>query len=122
MTKKFDPTKSNLSAYQLDNFKKTSTLSTPVSNIPGVGEITCKHFQEKFNINTIGDVVNNVSSYKDLLKILPKYVNSHRIYEALLTTFPDDLKKKERKSATVQKKTSFAVEEELKNVSECKIS
>jgi nucleotidyltransferase/DNA polymerase involved in DNA repair len=123
MTKKFDPTKSNLTAYQLENFKKTSTLSTPVSNIPGVGEITCKHFQEKFNINTIGDVVNKVSSYKDLLKILPKYVNSHRIYEALLTTFPDDFKNKERKPARVKKNTSsIAVEEELKYVSECKIS
>ena len=118
--KKFDPNKSNLSAYQLENFKKTSTLDTPASNIPGVGEITCKHFKDKFNLNTIGDVLHKISSYQDLLEILPKYVNSHRIYDALLKTFPDDLSKSIPRPYI--KTTGRSVEEELEKVSECQIS
>ena len=94
--KTFEPDKSNLSAYQLETFKEAASLRTPVSSIPGVGEITSKHFKEKFDLYTIGDVLNKISSYQDLIKILPKYVNSHRIYEALLKTFPDDLQKEDR--------------------------
>ena len=121
--KRFDPNKSNLTAYQLENFKNSSSLTTPASNIPGVGEITYKHFKEKFNLTTIGDVLNKISSYKDLLKILPKYVNSHRIYEALLKTFPEDLRStSEPYINTVNTTERKSVEEELEKVSECQIS
>tara|TARA_A100001015_G_scaffold314831_1_gene425223 strand:- start:3920 stop:4342 length:423 start_codon:yes stop_codon:yes gene_type:complete len=139
--KTFEPDKSNLSAYQLETFKEAASLRTPVSSIPGVGEITSKHFKEKFDLYTIGDVLNKISSYQDLIKILPKYVNSHRIYEALLKTFPDDLnnaltiqEQKEDRSRVDENETdttcvtyilnkdSTYVENELEKVSECLVA
>lgn len=131
--KTFEPDKSNLSAYQLETFKEAASLRTPVSSIPGVGEITSKHFKEKFDLYTIGDVLNKISSYQDLIKILPKYVNSHRIYEALLKTFPDDLQKEDRSRVDenendttcvtyILNKDSTYVENELEKVSECLVA
>tara|TARA_B100000902_G_scaffold192717_1_gene184143 strand:- start:9784 stop:10158 length:375 start_codon:yes stop_codon:yes gene_type:complete len=117
--KTFSIDKSHLSAFQLAKFKTKSTLDSPVIDIPGVGEVTFNHFKSK-NIHTISDVVNTIGSYEDLIKLLPKYVNSHRIYHALLDTFPDYiLKANNEKKPTTATVAIVGIEEELKNVGDC---
>ena len=125
--KKYCKEKSHLSAYQLEKFVSENSINSSVIKIPGVGEVTYEHFK-KNNINTIGDLLNNMDSYNDLLNILPKYVNSHRIFCAI-----SELKQTETETNTVAANTvadannevtinqenQVSVETELEKIPEC---
>lgn len=79
--KKFDMTKSNVSAELKAQFQETSTRASPVSAVPGVGSVTKEKLAAK-DIRTVGDLVDKIESFDDL-NTLVSGVNRHRIFDCL---------------------------------------
>tara|TARA_B100001094_G_scaffold196438_1_gene190383 strand:+ start:7055 stop:7426 length:372 start_codon:yes stop_codon:yes gene_type:complete len=119
--KKYCKEKSHLSAYQLEKFVSENSIESSVIKIPGVGEVTYEHFKKK-NINTIGDLLNNIDSYNDLLNVLPKYVNSHRIFCAISELKPSEVTEtnaNNNNEITINQENQVSVETELEKIPEC---
>lgn len=117
--KKYCKEKSHLSAYQLEKFVSENSIESSVIKIPGVGEVTYEHFKKK-NINTIGDLLNNIDSYNDLLNVLPKYVNSHRIFCAISELKqPAETETNETNEVTINQENQVSIETELEKIPEC---
>lgn len=77
----FDISKSNVSAELKAQFQQTSSRSTKVDAVPGVGSVTAEKLKEK-GIETVGDLVDRISCFEDL-KELVSGVNRHRIFDCL---------------------------------------
>ena len=79
--KGFDLSKSNVSAELKAQFQLTSTRSSKITAVPGVGGVTADTLQKK-GINTVGDLVDRINSFEDL-KNMVSGVNRHRIFDCL---------------------------------------
>ena len=108
----------------MEKFVSENSIESSVIKIPGVGEVTYEHFKKK-NINTIGDLLNHIDSYNDLLNILPKYVNSHRIFCAIselkqpAETETNTVAANNNNEVTINQENQVSIETELEKIPEC---
>lgn len=79
----YDKQKSHLSDLKKIEFEANTTSTSPIEQIPGIGEKTKQAMQNK-NIHTIDDLVNSIQNdFKKLNLITPPRVNSHKIFDAI---------------------------------------
>ena len=79
--KGYDPNKSNVSAELKAQFQQTSSRSSKVTAVPGVGGVTADELEKK-GIKTVGDLVDKINTFEDLKKLVSG-VNRHRIFDCL---------------------------------------
>ena len=82
----FDKNKSHLSALQKAEFEKSTTASSSVQSVPGIGKKATEHLAKQ-NIKTIDDLLESIQNdFSKLVSITPTTgINNHKIYDALET-------------------------------------
>jgi len=91
----FDKNKSHLSALQKAEFEKSTTVSSSVQKVPGIGKKATEHLANQ-NIKTIDDLLESIQNdFSKLVSITPTTgINNHKIYDALETYLETDVKPK----------------------------
>tara|TARA_B100001989_G_C24444991_1_gene415980 strand:+ start:231 stop:575 length:345 start_codon:yes stop_codon:yes gene_type:complete len=80
----FDKNKSHLSDLEKVNFENDTSLASPVSSIPGVGNKVTEHLKKQ-KIENIDDLLKSIcNDFDKLVQITPsRGVNNHKIFDAI---------------------------------------
>lgn len=82
---KFSKEKSHLSDLQKMEFESSTTGSSTIDKIPGVGEKTKEEMKKK-NIITIDNLITELNNnFQKLCTLTPSGINNHKIFDALET-------------------------------------
>lgn len=92
----FSKEKSHLSNLQKIEFESTTTGSSTIDKIPGVGPKT-KEAMEKKNIITIDNLIAELNNnFQKLCTLTPSGINNHKIFDALETYRSKENEKQEQ--------------------------
>ena len=92
----FSKEKSHLSNLQKIEFESTTTGSSTIDKIPGVGPKT-KEAMEKKKIITIDNLIAELNNnFQKLCTLTPSGINNHKIFDALETYRSKENEKQEQ--------------------------